>query len=91
VTSSSNILIADVATGDDKWSHKRISTISQIENVKQRNAWYTAHYSENDGLLDSETVRCVPRPAIITNKEMVYLNTLYRIHCQGRRRQKGPH
>jgi hypothetical protein len=71
VTCSSNILIVDVANGDDKWSPMRFSTISQIENVKQRNAWYTAHYSENDGLLDSETVHCIPRPPFITNKEMM--------------------
>ena len=88
MTCSSNILVADVATGDDKWSPKRFSYISQIENVKQRNAWYTAHYSENDGLLDSETVRCVPRPASITNKEMMYLNTLYTVKADGRKKAR---
>ena len=39
-------------------------------------------------MLDSETVRCIPRPAFITNKELMYLNTIYTVKADGRQKAR---
>jgi hypothetical protein len=83
-----NKTIADVATGDDKWAPKRFSSISQIENVKQRDDWYKAHYSENDGLLDSETAL---HPAAGLHHQQGHYVPQHALLGQGRWPPKGPH
>jgi hypothetical protein len=78
---------AMLSTGT-KSAPNRFHDISKIEDVEKRNRWYRAHYAENDGLLEEPAgdpvLNVIEKPASISEKDLLHLNTLYAIKSDGR-------
>ena len=66
----------------------RGADIPKIKDTALRNAWFKAHYAENDGLLEKPegdpVLKVIEKPDYVTETELMYLNTLYTIKADGR-------
>ena len=48
---------------DAEYAPKHFSQIGKIDDIDKRNAWYRAHFTENDGLFEfPDVLRAIPMP-----------------------------
>ena len=77
-------IIGAVAT-DAEYAPKHFSQIGKIDDIDKRNAWYRAHFTENDGLFEfPDVLRAIPLPPGITEEQLMRLHTLYTVKKDGR-------
>ena len=63
----------------------RFSAIQSMSDITERNKWYKAHFTENDGLFDKPNVlRAIPLPPGVTEADLMRLHTIYTIKSDGR-------
>ena len=73
-----------LSTGAAEQHPKHFKDIAKIKNVQRRNEWFKAYFAENDGLFDSGVLNPVPRPASISDKDLMYLLSLFTKKADGR-------
>ena len=81
-------IIGAVAT-DAEYAPKHFSQIGKIDDIDKRNAWYRAHFTENDGLFEfPDVLRAIPLPPGITEEQLMRLHTLYTVKKDGRKKAR---
>lgn len=77
-------MVADVA--DAEYVPKSYDDIANIPDASVREEWYAAYRKEFDGLFESKTLECVPRPH---DAKVLPLHTLFCIKRDGRKKIRG--
>ena len=77
-----------VLTTQSKSVPKRFKDIAKIEDPLERDKWYTAHYKENDTLLEKPmedpVLTVIELPDGVSETDLYYLNTIYDKKNDGR-------
>ena len=77
-----------VLTTQSKSAPKRFKDIGKIEDPLERDKWYTAHYKENDTLLEKPpedpVLTVIELPDGVSEADLHYLNTIYDKKNDGR-------
>ena len=81
-------LQSETASGHSKAAPKRFKDIPKIEDPIERSKWFTAHYKENDSLLEKPpedpVLTVIEMPPGTSESDLHYLNTIYDKKPDGR-------